>query len=104
MGLADFDGALPSSCNGEDEGRPRRSSSDRRPRLARAWSLLVYRGDEGFARRVASSPLPQQRVPCLRHKIGRTISWLITISSSKASAPLPLGAGGLKELCCAPND
>jgi hypothetical protein len=31
-------------------------------------------------------------------------SGLITISSSEASPPLPLGAGGLKELYCAPND
>jgi hypothetical protein len=29
---------------------------------------------------------------------------LISIYSFEASAPLPLGAGGLKELCCAPND
>jgi hypothetical protein len=31
-------------------------------------------------------------------------SWLRTESSSKASSPLPLGAGGLKELCCVPDD
>jgi hypothetical protein len=29
---------------------------------------------------------------------------LISISSSEASPPLPLGAGGLKELCCARDD
>jgi hypothetical protein len=41
VGLADYYGAFPSSCSGEDEGRLRQSSSDRRPRLARAWSSLV---------------------------------------------------------------
>jgi hypothetical protein len=34
----------------------------------------------------------------------KKISGLISISSSEVYAPLPLGAGGLKELCCAPND
>jgi hypothetical protein len=29
---------------------------------------------------------------------------LISISSSEVSPPLPLGVGGLKELCCAPDD
>jgi hypothetical protein len=34
----------------------------------------------------------------------KKLSGLISISSSEVSAPLPLGAGGLKELCWAPDD
>jgi hypothetical protein len=81
-GLADFIMVWPSSCDGEDEGRPRwpsRSGRDegretgglrrglafilrwrgRRATTPAVTRLLMWRCDEGFTRRVASSPSPQ---------------------------------------------